>query len=344
TDATNFRNGNVNMHYLHINGEKGRSCNTCHDVHGTKGKFLISDKVLFGNWEMDMNYVVKEFGGSCATGCHAEEEYNRNFEQLLVTENSLTNESTKVVPNKRYQDYSEHVQSIDVSVIEFNERAEKQMIEKNDSMDQILPTQNDVVLTEDEYTMQVLSQLAVDTVIDLAPNQQESDKILEENILIDTITNKDIALNEPVKKEVSKEIKPNELLNKDTDTEQKIETIDEGVDAIDFPIKNFAFSTSEIDSEGEKLIIPLVEYLKKNLSVNIELHGHTDSIGSADYNQYLSILRANKVKEFLVKNGIEGTRIKVRGFGESKPLTPNSNSKERAQNRRVEFVILNNEN
>ena len=365
TDATNFRNGNVNMHYLHIKGEKGRSCNTCHDVHGAKGKFLISDKVLFGNWEMDMNYVVNESGGSCATGCHAVEEYNRKFEQVLVTENSLANDAMKVVPNNRYQDYTEHVQSIDSSVIEFNETAEKQLAEKNDSINQILLAQNDQAAGDNEDVTQDLNELNVDAVLlDMAQNQQDTDKIKDEiqvesfkdsvptefltlkgkdeSILTDTIINKkDIALNEPLKEEeVSKEIKPNEFLKELTETEPKIETIDEDVDVIDSQIKNFAFSTTEIDSEGEKLIIPLVAYLKKNPRINIELHGHTDSIGPADYNQYLSILRANKVKELLVMNGVEVTRIKVRGFGESKPLNQNSNPEERAQNRRVEFVFL----
>jgi predicted CXXCH cytochrome family protein len=77
TDATNFRNGDKNMHFLHINGEKGRNCNLCHDMHGSANEHLIADKVMFGNWDMPVGFKVLENGGSCLTGCHAEKQYIR---------------------------------------------------------------------------------------------------------------------------------------------------------------------------------------------------------------------------------------------------------------------------
>ncbi|MCK4919956.1 MAG: cytochrome c3 family protein [Bacteroidales bacterium] len=75
--TTNFRNGDQNMHYLHINGNKGRNCNLCHNVHGSAYEHLIADKVMFGKWEMPMEYKLLENGGSCKTGCHAEKKYIR---------------------------------------------------------------------------------------------------------------------------------------------------------------------------------------------------------------------------------------------------------------------------
>lgn len=77
TSATNFRNGNQNMHFLHINGEKGRNCNLCHNVHGAVNEHLIADKVLFGKWEMPNQYKQYDNGGSCLNGCHAEKKYLR---------------------------------------------------------------------------------------------------------------------------------------------------------------------------------------------------------------------------------------------------------------------------
>ncbi|MCD4729653.1 MAG: cytochrome c3 family protein [Bacteroidales bacterium] len=77
TTATNFRNGDQNLHYLHINGEKGRNCNVCHNVHGAANEHLISEKVKFGNWEMPVQFKIVENGGSCNTGCHAEKTYLR---------------------------------------------------------------------------------------------------------------------------------------------------------------------------------------------------------------------------------------------------------------------------
>ena len=76
--ATNFRNGKLNLHYLHINGPRGRNCNLCHNAHGAPGKYLIEKTVKYGNWDMPMEAVFNENGGSCATGCHKKLEYSRH--------------------------------------------------------------------------------------------------------------------------------------------------------------------------------------------------------------------------------------------------------------------------
>lgn len=75
--ATNFRNGDQNLHFLHIKGKRGRNCTTCHNVHASKNEFLIENNVLFGNWNMPIKFVKRENGGSCAPGCHSEETYDR---------------------------------------------------------------------------------------------------------------------------------------------------------------------------------------------------------------------------------------------------------------------------
>ena len=75
--ATNFRDGDVNMHFLHTNGAKGRTCSLCHNVHASKNEHLINENSLFGKWEMPMNYKFTKTGGSCYPGCHSEKEYVR---------------------------------------------------------------------------------------------------------------------------------------------------------------------------------------------------------------------------------------------------------------------------
>jgi len=75
--ATEFRDGDRNMHSLHINGEKGRNCNLCHDIHGSPNEHMIANKVQFGNWEMPVDYKADGNGGSCSTGCHGEKSYSR---------------------------------------------------------------------------------------------------------------------------------------------------------------------------------------------------------------------------------------------------------------------------
>jgi predicted CXXCH cytochrome family protein len=77
TTATNFRNGDKNLHFIHIRGAKGRSCIMCHDVHGSNYEHLIADKIPFGKWNIPIIYKLSESGGSCKTGCHAERSYIR---------------------------------------------------------------------------------------------------------------------------------------------------------------------------------------------------------------------------------------------------------------------------
>jgi predicted CXXCH cytochrome family protein len=75
TSATQFRNGNRNLHFLHLSGSKARSCSVCHNVHASANAHLINDVVPFGKWEMPMGYKPLEKGGSCRPGCHGEKRY-----------------------------------------------------------------------------------------------------------------------------------------------------------------------------------------------------------------------------------------------------------------------------
>jgi predicted CXXCH cytochrome family protein len=75
--ATNFRNGNQNLHYVHLKGEKARNCNICHAAHAADGEHLIREKTWFGQWEMPIGYEPNLKGGSCLTGCHEKREYFR---------------------------------------------------------------------------------------------------------------------------------------------------------------------------------------------------------------------------------------------------------------------------
>ncbi len=79
-----------------------------------------------------------------------------------------------------------------------------------------------------------------------------------------------------------------------------------------------------------------VSYFMNNPQVTAGISGHTDSIGRTSYNQKLSEKRAQAVVNYLVKNGVEVHRLKVRGFGELQPIASNSSSEGRQKNRRVE--------
>ena len=75
--GTNFRNGIVNLHFIHINSNKGRNCTMCHDVHAAENMKLIRDKVKFGSWDMNIKFTENADGGACLTACHSEKIYIR---------------------------------------------------------------------------------------------------------------------------------------------------------------------------------------------------------------------------------------------------------------------------
>jgi hypothetical protein len=79
TGLTKFRNGEKNLHFLHVNQEKGRTCRACHEVHASTRPAHIRDAVPFGNsgWMLKINFEQTPNGGSCAPGCHAPKTYDR---------------------------------------------------------------------------------------------------------------------------------------------------------------------------------------------------------------------------------------------------------------------------
>jgi outer membrane protein OmpA-like peptidoglycan-associated protein len=72
----------------------------------------------------------------------------------------------------------------------------------------------------------------------------------------------------------------------------------------------------------------------------IEIGGHTDNIGSASYNKWLSMERAKSVAQYLIDRGIPEYRLEYVGYGLEKPIADNATASGRQQNRRTEFKIL----
>jgi outer membrane protein OmpA-like peptidoglycan-associated protein len=84
----------------------------------------------------------------------------------------------------------------------------------------------------------------------------------------------------------------------------------------------------------------LAEALRDNPELRVRLVGHTDNVGSARFNQRLSLERARVIGDYLVEKGIDESRIETEGKGLAEPLNDNKNEEERALNRRVEMTIL----
>jgi predicted CXXCH cytochrome family protein len=77
TGLTRFRQGDVNLHWVHVNQPKGRTCRACHEVHASQNPFHIRDAVPFGTtWMLEIGYKQNSDGGSCSPGCHVTRTYN----------------------------------------------------------------------------------------------------------------------------------------------------------------------------------------------------------------------------------------------------------------------------
>ena len=102
----------------------------------------------------------------------------------------------------------------------------------------------------------------------------------------------------------------------------------------------FEFNSSALTEDSYAGIQVLSDFLKRNPELRVELAGHTDDIGNDKYNLQLSADRANVVREALIANGIDASRLTANGYGSSKPLKPNDSDEHRALNRRTEMIII----
>jgi outer membrane protein OmpA-like peptidoglycan-associated protein len=111
-------------------------------------------------------------------------------------------------------------------------------------------------------------------------------------------------------------------------------------DAVVLQNIQFEYNSSALTDDSQAGIEMLVEFLKRNPDLKVELAGHTDDVGSASYNQKLSADRAESVRKALIDHGIDETRLSAKGYGANKPLWPNDNDEHRALNRRTEMIII----
>jgi OmpA-OmpF porin, OOP family len=109
-----------------------------------------------------------------------------------------------------------------------------------------------------------------------------------------------------------------------------------------FILKGVFFDTNKttLKPASTPALTNLFEYLKMKPSVVIELSGHTDSVGSDEDNQKLSEGRAQAVRAWLVKKGIDEKRITAVGYGETRPIDDNETAAGRENNRRTEVLVV----
>jgi len=105
-------------------------------------------------------------------------------------------------------------------------------------------------------------------------------------------------------------------------------------------VMNVYFAHDGVDPISYEGIRNLLVMIKNSATMKVEISGHTDSYGPDQYNQSLSLRRAQSVRNILVKGGADANRISAVGYGETKPMETNDTMEGRRMNRRIEFRIL----
>ncbi len=130
------------------------------------------------------------------------------------------------------------------------------------------------------------------------------------------------------------------VISEDQVTEKEFKLVKKGMT---FTLRGiyFDFNKSTIKPQSYVVLDEAAKILKENPSIRVEIQGHTDSVGSDEYNQKLSEARAaSVVNYFVMTHQIDPRRLIPRGYGETMPIASNTSEKGRELNRRVEFVIL----
>ncbi|WP_044200805.1 OmpA family protein [Flammeovirga sp. OC4] len=107
-------------------------------------------------------------------------------------------------------------------------------------------------------------------------------------------------------------------------------------------LSNIFFNSNEyvLQKKSDVELNKIKDFLILNPSLSVEISGHTDNIGSNQYNLDLSQKRAEAVTNYLIQRGIDSSRLKAVGYGEKKPIADNNTELGRKENRRIEFEIL----
>ncbi|MGA8707373.1 MAG: OmpA family protein, partial [Steroidobacteraceae bacterium] len=105
---------------------------------------------------------------------------------------------------------------------------------------------------------------------------------------------------------------------------------------------SFEYNSASLTAASKPVLDKVAEGLREHPRLRIEVQGHTDSTGSADYNLTLSQRRALSVRDYLVSQQVPADELIAKGYGKTQPIASNSTPDGRARNRRVVLVVLDN--
>jgi outer membrane protein OmpA-like peptidoglycan-associated protein len=157
-------------------------------------------------------------------------------------------------------------------------------------------------------------------------NENQQQTITDTKVIHDTVY---IEVN---KAKIDTIIKNDTIIYEDKTTRTK-------TSVVSLPKVQFEQGKAKLLESSKEELNKLTKYLLENKDVKAEIIGHTDNLGDDQVNQKLSQERAESVRQYLIKGGVDGNRIKAKGKGESEPNTSNDTPEGRAMNRRVELRL-----
>jgi len=333
-ESTEFKNGNVNLHFLHVNRDKSRNCTICHDMHGTEGPHLVKDLSSFGEWSLPINYKTTESGGSCAPGCHEEISYVNKVVAAKSTE-PIDNSKAKPTQGSKTKPQSNLTTTLK-GQLKVDEKVDKSLIQglglllvnSDSTIDETLLLDNELRFERPNlpYGSYDLS-LNADDIVEL---KAKPDKYTI-NIDLKDSSSVTIAHN------ISFSLKFDEEPTKKIEQVAKTENIRlNQTRTFNYKNEQTAMQTKGLNN----FLNAASEFLRTNTKARISLVVHTDNAGTTKELQRISNNIGKNVENYLIKLKINRKRIFTQGKGSLVPVQPSTTEKGRAANRRIEIRIF----
>lgn len=122
--------------------------------------------------------------------------------------------------------------------------------------------------------------------------------------------------------------------------QEKPAVFEKGQETVVLEGVHFETNSANLTQESYEILDGVAAKLRDNPKVKVEIQGHTDEVGTPEYNQDLSQRRAETVRDYLVSKGVKEDRLVAKGYGATRPVAPNTTDEGRAKNRRVELKKL----
>ncbi len=332
--STGFRNGDMNLHFIHVNRDKSRNCMICHDVHGSDGAHLIKSSTRFAKWSLPINYSQIQDGGTCKSGCHDQLSYNIKASFVKSSE-PIVEAKDKAQPKDKTQDLSKLSSTIK-GQIKVDPAINKSLIQGlglnlvniDTTINETLPLDKELKFQRSNLPIGIYN-LSLNT-DDLDELKAKPDKISFQVDLKDSASV--IAAND-----INFDMKFDEIPTK------KIEPIVKN-EIINFnQTRTFNYKNEKVAMQTKGLnnyLNSANEFMKANPKARIMIVVHTDNVGSTQELQKISNNIGKNIENYLTKLGINIRRIFSQGKGSLFPVKSSATDKGKAANRRIEIKIL----